>query len=81
MAVPGQCWLEAVLEILDTVLAQAELLSVVLLRLQVPTALQVVLCLVHHMVAELVVEEGEQQDNQTDTHWKGNTKAGKVRYL
>lgn len=44
-------------------------------------ALQVVLCLVHHKVAELVVEEGEQQDNQTDTHWKGNKMAVKGHYL
>lgn len=44
-------------------------------------AQQVVLCLVHHTVAELVAEEGERQDNQTDIHWKGNMMAEKVRYL
>lgn len=31
------------------------------------------------MVAELVVEEEEPQDNQTDSHWKGNRRVGKVR--
>lgn len=45
-----------------------------------PWALQVELCLVHHMEAELVAEEGERQDNQTDIHWKGNMMAEKEHY-
>lgn len=51
------------------------------LRLLVPLALQVELCLVRHMEAELVAEEGERQDNQIDIHWKGNTMAEKEHYL
>lgn len=31
------------------------------------------------MEAELVAEEGERQDNQTDIHWKGNMTAEKER--
>lgn len=81
MAVPGQCWLEVVLARSDTGSAQVELLWVELLRLPVPVALQVELCLARRTVAERVVAVGEQQDNQTGTRWKDSRMAGKGHCL
>lgn len=66
---------------LGTVWAQVVLLWVKLLTRQVPMALQVVLCLVLHKVVELAAEEGEQQDNQTGSHWMDSMMVEEVCYL
>ena len=54
------------------VLAQVELQWVMLARLQVPKKQLVALYLVLHKEVELAAEEGEQQGNQTDSHWMDN---------
>lgn len=80
LVLPGQYWLEAVLEKLGIVWVQVELLWV-MSTLQVPVARQVVLCRVHHKVAELAVEEGEQQGNQIGSHLMDSMMAEEVHYL
>lgn len=52
-----------------------------LARLQVPMKQLVALCLVLHREAELAAEEGEQQGNQTDSHWMDNMVAEEGYYL
>ena len=52
-----------------------------LARLQVPVKQLVALCLVLHREAELAAEEGEQQGNQTDSHWMDNMVVEEGYYL
>lgn len=63
------------------VLAQVELQWVMLARLQVPKKQLVALYLVLRKEAELAAEEGEQQGNQTDSHWMDNMVAEEGHYL
>lgn len=41
----------------------------------------VALCLVLHREVELAAEEGEQQGNQTDSHWMDNMVVEEGHYL
>lgn len=52
-----------------------------LARLQVPMKQLVALCLALHREAEVAAEEGEQQGNQTDSHWMDNMVAEEGHYL
>jgi hypothetical protein len=52
-----------------------------LARLQVPMKQLVALCLVLRREAELAAEEGEQQGNQTDSHWMDNMVVEEGYYL
>lgn len=52
-----------------------------LARLQVPMKQLVALYLVLHREAELAAEEGEQQGNQTDSHWMDNMVVEEGYYL
>lgn len=52
-----------------------------LARLQVPMKQLVALCLERHREAELAAEEGEQQGNQTDSHWMDNMVVEEGHYL
>lgn len=52
-----------------------------LARLQVPMKQLVALCLVFHREVELAAEEGEQQGNQTDSHWMDNMVVEEGHYL
>lgn len=52
-----------------------------LARLQVPTTRREAPCLALRREAELAAEGGEQQGNQTDSHWMGNTVAEEGHYL
>lgn len=63
------------------VLAQVELQWVMLARLQVPKKQLVALYLVLRKEVELAAEEGEQQGNQTDSHWMDNMVAEEGHYL
>lgn len=64
-----------------TVLAQVGLQWVTLARLRVPTTRRVAPCLALRREAELAAEGGEQQGNQTDSHWMDNTVAEEGHYL
>ena len=63
------------------VLAQVEFQWVMLARLQVPKKQLVALYLVLRKEVELAAEEGEQQGNQTDSHWMDNMVAEEGHYL
>lgn len=52
-----------------------------LARLPVPVTQLVAPCLVLRREAELAAEEGEQQGNQTDSHWMDNMVAEEGHYL
>lgn len=52
-----------------------------LARLQVPTEQLGALCWVLRREAELAAEGGEQQGNQTDSHWMDNMVAEEGHYL
>lgn len=65
----------------DIVLAQVGLQWVMLARLQVPMRQLAALYLVLHREAELAAEEGEQQGNQTDSHWMDNMVVEEGYYL
>lgn len=52
-----------------------------LARLQVPERPLVALCLGLRREAEPAAEEGEQQGNQTDSHWMDNMVAEEGHYL
>lgn len=52
-----------------------------LARLRVPVKQPVALCLALRREAELAAEEGEQQGNQTDSHWMDNMVAEEGHYL
>ena len=63
------------------VLAPVELQWAVLARLQVPERQLVALYLALRKEAGLAAEEGEQQGNQTDSHWMDNMVAEEGHYL
>lgn len=63
------------------VLAQGGLRWATLARLQVPVTPPGALCLALRREAELAAEEGEQQGNQTDSHWMDNMVAEEGHYL
>lgn len=78
-AVPGQCWLEAAPEVSGTGWARVAPPWAAWGGLQEPRALQGGQSLAPHREAGQAAEEGEPQDNQTGSHWKGNRRAGKGR--